>query len=226
MTSEKPSETASAKARQFIVTGTPGAGKTTFAKALAERYGILHVEADRYRYKVPKEGEPPKWDKVPVDEFVHAVYQVIRGPAGENGWVMDTSLFDAHDPEHARARLIGSLLNNVDDFPCPVGTLNATVVVVLACRDVEFALKNIDDRHAVRVATHALVGPGVIETDEAVNALKTKIVANWPAILSALDVFTSVVPVAVEHTDNSFPATHLPDDWIEVCMRTAVGNDA
>ena len=60
------------------VVGTTGSGKTTTAKMLAERLGLVRIELDALFWK-------PDWGKTPDDEFLPAVDEATRG----DGWVLD-----------------------------------------------------------------------------------------------------------------------------------------
>jgi adenylate kinase family enzyme len=64
--------------RRVSVVGNTGSGKSTFARALAERLGVPHVELDAIRHQ-------PDWEEMPDDRFLDAVERVTRGP----GWVVD-----------------------------------------------------------------------------------------------------------------------------------------
>ena len=55
-------------------------GKTTLARALAERFGLLFVELDAIRHQ-------PNWQEMPDDEFREVVYSTLDG--AEAGWVVD-----------------------------------------------------------------------------------------------------------------------------------------
>ena len=129
--------------------------------------------------------------------------------------MLDTSLFDALDPGQARMRLIGFLLNDMDAFPRSRGALPVTAVVVLACPDVEFALQNISAKYATPVLRTFVHGV-ILEADAAVEHLKTGVRENWPATMSALDALAAVVPIAIKHTERSFPAVDLPDAWVKL----------
>ena len=64
--------------RRFVVVGTSGSGKTTFAAALAKRLGVPHVELDALHWE-------PNW--------VEAAPQVMRArvaaAVAADGWVCD-----------------------------------------------------------------------------------------------------------------------------------------
>jgi adenylate kinase family enzyme len=60
------------------VVGTTGSGKTTVAKAIAERLGFEHIELDALFWK-------PDWGQTPDDEFLPAVDEATRG----DQWVLD-----------------------------------------------------------------------------------------------------------------------------------------
>lgn len=60
------------------VVGTTGCGKTTFAKALAERLGVPCIEIDALFWR-------PGWEQTPDEEFLPLVDQVTKGDC----WVLD-----------------------------------------------------------------------------------------------------------------------------------------
>lgn len=62
--------------RRVSVVGVSGAGKTTFAAALADRLGVAHVELDAIFHQ-------PGWTSLPAEEFRHRVGEVADG----DGWV-------------------------------------------------------------------------------------------------------------------------------------------
>ena len=64
--------------RRINVVGTTGSGKTTAARAIAERLGIEHIELDALFWK-------PDWGQTPDDEFLPAVDEATRGER----WVLD-----------------------------------------------------------------------------------------------------------------------------------------
>ena len=53
---------------RYIVIGTSGAGKTTFAAALAQALGCCHIELDRLYWG-------PHWQAVPTAQFRAATQQ-------------------------------------------------------------------------------------------------------------------------------------------------------
>jgi adenylate kinase family enzyme len=60
------------------VVGSSGAGKTTLARALAERIGVPHVELDAFMHQ-------PGWQPRPDEEFMDEVERATAQP----GWVVD-----------------------------------------------------------------------------------------------------------------------------------------
>ena len=64
--------------RRINVVGTTGSGKTTAARAIAERLGIEHIELDALFWK-------PDWGQTPNDEFLPAVDEATRCER----WVLD-----------------------------------------------------------------------------------------------------------------------------------------
>ncbi|HXH60539.1 MAG TPA: AAA family ATPase [Fimbriimonadaceae bacterium] len=64
--------------KRVIVRGTSGAGKTTFAKALAEKIGCRYVEMDAIHHM-------PNWTERPREETRTIVDEIVKGDA----WVID-----------------------------------------------------------------------------------------------------------------------------------------
>jgi adenylate kinase family enzyme len=64
--------------RRISVVGSTGSGKTTFARKLARRLGVPHVELDALAWG-------PNWTLVPVDLFKERVARAVEGDA----WVID-----------------------------------------------------------------------------------------------------------------------------------------
>ena len=64
--------------KRVVVVGTSGSGKTTFARALASRIGVPHVEFDAYRHG-------PNWTETPNDIFRQNLLEALSGPV----WVAD-----------------------------------------------------------------------------------------------------------------------------------------
>lgn len=77
---------------RVIVIGTTGSGKTTFAKALAQRLGVPHGEQDAWNHEANWQAAPPERFRARVDAFTF-------GPA----WVMDGNYSKARDIGWARA---------------------------------------------------------------------------------------------------------------------------
>lgn len=69
------------RARRVRVRGISGAGKTTFARALAERLGVAHLELDSVYHL-------PDWQPATDDQVAAALAAFTSGP-GRDGWVID-----------------------------------------------------------------------------------------------------------------------------------------
>jgi len=64
--------------RRISVVGSTGSGKTTFARELARRLGVRHVELDALAWG-------PNWTLIPIDVFKERVASAVEGDA----WVID-----------------------------------------------------------------------------------------------------------------------------------------
>ena len=84
--------------RRIRVVGNSGAGKTTFARALAARMGVPHLELDAVFWS-------SDWVKRDVDEALGLVRDFRESPAASPGWVVDgnwaNALGDALDEVEA-----------------------------------------------------------------------------------------------------------------------------
>lgn len=76
---------ASSPAR-YAVVGDPGVGKTTLARALADRISAPHIELDEARYG-------PDWREVPLAQFRQKVLSQI----GRDSWVVDGNSTELQD---------------------------------------------------------------------------------------------------------------------------------
>lgn len=65
-------------AMRYIVIGTSGAGKSTFAQGLAQTLSCVHIELDTLYWG-------PHWQAVPTADFLAGIEQATRGPH----WVSD-----------------------------------------------------------------------------------------------------------------------------------------
>jgi adenylate kinase family enzyme len=68
--------------RRINVRGTSGAGKTTFARELASRIGVPHIELDALHHG-------PNWSAPSAEEFRERVRAAMESAA--DGWVIDGS---------------------------------------------------------------------------------------------------------------------------------------
>ena len=64
--------------RRVHVVGTSGSGKTTVARAIADKLGIRHIELDAIHWQ-------PGWTELPEDEFNQRVREVTE----EGDWTID-----------------------------------------------------------------------------------------------------------------------------------------
>ena len=80
---------------RVVVLGTSGSGKTTFARELASRLGVPHVEFDAYRHG-------PNWTETPNDIFRRQLDEALSG----DGWVADGNYSLARDIVWPRATSI------------------------------------------------------------------------------------------------------------------------
>lgn len=77
------------------VIGTTGAGKTTFASALARHLAVPHIELDALNWR-------PQWEQTPTDEFRAHVAQALA----DETWIADGNYSKARDIIWARANTI------------------------------------------------------------------------------------------------------------------------
>jgi adenylate kinase family enzyme len=89
--------------RRVNVVGTTASGKTTFARALAERLGVPHVELDALHWE-------KDWTEAPNEVMRLRVERAIAGPE----WVVDGNYSAVRDLVWDRAEAVVWL-----DFPLP-----------------------------------------------------------------------------------------------------------
>ncbi|MBI5834965.1 MAG: AAA family ATPase [Armatimonadetes bacterium] len=97
-------EPASSPSRRIMVCGAGGAGKTTFARELAQRLGVPLIEIDALRWA-------PGWRLAPREVLRERVERALRSEA----WVAEGPCRDLRDVLGARAERILWL-----DYPLPV----------------------------------------------------------------------------------------------------------
>lgn len=72
--------------RRIHVVGTSGSGKTTVAKAIADKLGIRHIELDAIHWQ-------PDWTEIPKDEFRRRVEE----ETSEESWTIDGNYSKVRD---------------------------------------------------------------------------------------------------------------------------------
>lgn len=78
--------------RRIHVVGVTGSGKTTLARALAQRYGIPHIELDALYWG-------PNWTPVPQELFSERVQHAVSQPE----WVVEGNYHSVRDYMWSRA---------------------------------------------------------------------------------------------------------------------------
>lgn len=86
---------------RILIYGVTGSGKTTLARAVAERLGLPWHEVDSLTWE-------PNWTTVPLETQIERVERIVAGDA----WVLDTAYSKWKDIPLARAQLVVGL-----DFP-------------------------------------------------------------------------------------------------------------
>ena len=90
------------------VIGTSGARKTTFARALAERVGVPHIEFDAFRHG-------PNWTETPDAVLRRRAADAIAAAESAGGWVADGNYSVVRDIVWPRAAAVVWL-----DYPFPL----------------------------------------------------------------------------------------------------------
>ncbi len=78
-----------------MVRGTTGAGKTTLARALAEKLGVEYVEMDAIHHL-------PNWTERPREETCAIVDEIVK----RDGWVIDGNYSHALDHHFDKADMV------------------------------------------------------------------------------------------------------------------------
>lgn len=81
---------------RVTVVGASGAGKSTVARALADREGLTHIELDSMYHR-------PDWQPTPTPEFRSELLAVL---AETERWIIDGNYQMVRDIVHARADTI------------------------------------------------------------------------------------------------------------------------
>ena len=82
----------SGRMRRVSIVGSPGSGKTTVSRHLADRLGVAHVELDSIFHQAG-------WTELAPDEFRRRVGAVVSA----DGWVVDGNYTTVQDLDWARA---------------------------------------------------------------------------------------------------------------------------
>ena len=90
--------------QRIVVVGTSGAGKTTFAEALAGRLAVPHVELDALHWG-------PRWTPAPREVLRARVAEAVAAPT----WVLDGNYGAVRDLTWRRADTLVWL-----DYPLPL----------------------------------------------------------------------------------------------------------
>ena len=78
--------------RRVVVGGSTAAGKSTFARALAEKMGVPLIELDAIRHG-------PNWTETPDDRF----RELVAARTNADAWVVDGNYSQARDVTWGRA---------------------------------------------------------------------------------------------------------------------------
>ncbi|MCD4706275.1 MAG: hypothetical protein K8S62_00880 [Candidatus Sabulitectum sp.] len=108
--------------RRVLVLGSGGAGKTTFAKQLAEKTGLPLVHLDSYYWK-------PEWMETPQDEWIPRVIELSERPE----WIMDGNYSGTIDIRLKYADTV--IFLDYSRFTCTLGVLKRLVTHGGSARD-------------------------------------------------------------------------------------------
>ena len=141
---------------------------------MAEETGRVHIEACTKRYV------PGTWVKREARDFIKDILEAVRA-AASSGFVLDTSLYDAHDQNQARICLVKELAPFIHQ------------VIILDCPYLRVAISNVQQRHKEREGKPEWEH----ETPESVDRLVKKMETNWQAIQGALFTFRYLTTMKV-----------------------------
>jgi adenylate kinase family enzyme len=90
--------------RRIAILGTTGSGKTTLARALADKLGLTHIELDVLYHR-------PNWQVAAIAEFSRDV----EGAASRDAWILEGNYTKVREVILARADTVILL-----DYPLPL----------------------------------------------------------------------------------------------------------
>ena len=109
---------------RYLVIGTSGAGKSTFAKKMAVQTQCPYIELDSYYWG-------PGWQAVAPEQFKRCVVEATQGTR----WIADGNYSAVREVLWSRPRMLcGSTTANLRYFLACSGALSAMASLASACR--------------------------------------------------------------------------------------------
>ena len=88
----------------FLLCGKPGSGKTTLAKSLKEKYGLIHFSADDFMLKLFGEIEDRKLFDEKLRVTKDLIYQICDDVLVDNNVVLDFGFWTKVEREEIKER--------------------------------------------------------------------------------------------------------------------------